>query len=220
MISAIKKKSGLLRRLRVVVLRRAVYLALFVSIVAFVSLVPAPVIAGTPPAGTGCPPNSAPRNGVLFSLTATFPGPGSADYLCVEFTTGAIPSSPTLAQNAAGCVPSSIIPTLTAGQNSGLQSRISADWASACVSPGNTVVVQFFAPPGGLGDCGSSIIVVWDVPGVGNVIGTFSITGPPTVGGQVIPIDKLALLGPYIELASVITATTVLAVVYRRRKEK
>jgi hypothetical protein len=58
----------------------------------------------------------------------------------------------------------------------------------------------------------------------GNWTFTFDLTAKATVGGIVIPVDKFALLAPYIGLTSTIVVAAVVSVVYvkrvKRRKEK
>jgi hypothetical protein len=58
----------------------------------------------------------------------------------------------------------------------------------------------------------------------GNWTFTFDLTAKATVGGIVIPVDKFALLAPYIGLTSTVTVAAVATVVYvkrvKRRKEK
>jgi hypothetical protein len=57
-----------------------------------------------------------------------------------------------------------------------------------------------------------------------NLHAVFIYSPPPGVGGIVIPIDKFALLAPYIGLASTVTVAAVTTVIYvkrvKRRKEK
>ena len=48
----------------------------------------------------------------------------------------------------------------------------------------------------------------------------FTVSVSPSVGGVVVPIDKLTLLGPFLGLASLIVAmTTAIAVYFKRRKQ-
>jgi hypothetical protein len=54
----------------------------------------------------------------------------------------------------------------------------------------------------------------------GNWTFTFDLTAKATVGGIVIPVDKFALLAPYIGLTSTIIVTAVATVVYVKRVRK
>jgi hypothetical protein len=55
----------------------------------------------------------------------------------------------------------------------------------------------------------------------GCLIFLFTKGGPGVVGGTTLPVDKLALLAPFIGLVSlIVTATTVTAVYFRRAKHR
>jgi hypothetical protein len=79
-----------------------------------------------------------------------------------------------------------------------------------------TIVADFYVPEG------EEITITGSV--LSNVYSRSPSVHPPGVGGVVVPVDKFALLAPYIALASTILVATAATAVYvkrvKRRKEK
>ena len=61
-------------------------------------------------------------------------------------------------------------------------------------------------------------LTLTDSAGVADSVST-SASSPPPVGGQIIPINKLGLLAPYVGMAAIIVVAATLALVYSRRSE-
>jgi hypothetical protein len=170
-----------------------------------------------------CPTTSTPTGGPRYLLVAANnePGGGAADYVCatILFTGGSL-NSAIISQDPCG-----IPPIAAPGAASNL---VWADWNNNdCMTTGRTVWIIFqcaICTPTTVLKISS---VVWHIstgPAAGtNWDGTASASlgnnGGP-VGGQIVPVNKLAVLAPYVGLASVIGAITMLTTVVYLRRQK
>ena len=166
--------------------------------------------------GTKCtnvPPTSQ-TGGILWRVKAVNSAPVSANGVCfvisqngrgINFTPGYLDVNP--------C---GNIQPIGLGAGSG---RVWTDYGNnACIDVGASISIVF-------SDALENVFTLDSVQWVGSDGATYqgtagSLERVGAVGGIVFPVNKLGLLAPYIGLASIIAAATVLGVVYLRRGKR
>ena len=171
-----------------------------------------------PVTNTGTPQVPGKADGICFSNLGA-PGTG---IISVNANIG--PADTGVLKNAQGCTNPNPVVTLTPNAGPNL---VWADWASDCANSGDQVTIVFACPAGcvaGAVNINAHFSMPADVNNNFNNAYTGpcqSSSGPCTltkfVGGSIVPTSKLALLTPYIGIASVISATTIMAAIYVKR---